>query len=90
MEYGHVLGSWTAHDDTVSCLEIDGDLLVTASHDGAVKCWRLASLPFLPIYPCPTFLFQLRIPNSIMSLHHLAPSFRCLSHLQIQEKGMKY
>lgn len=41
MEYGNVLGNFVAHDDTVSCLLEDEDLLLTSSHDGALKAWSL-------------------------------------------------
>ena len=42
VEYGRVLGSFTAHDDTVSCLQLlhSPSRLLTASWDGSVKLWR--------------------------------------------------
>ena len=46
VEYGRVLGSFVAHDDTVSCLCIRRTpaLLLTGSHDGTVKAWRFGAL----------------------------------------------
>ena len=46
VEYGRVLGSFVAHDDTVSCLCVQRTppLLVTGSHDGTVKAWRFGAL----------------------------------------------
>ena len=45
VEYGRILGSFVAHDDTVSCLCIRRTpaILLTGSHDGTVKAWRFGA-----------------------------------------------
>ena len=40
VEFGRVLGSSEAHDDTVSCLLVKNDRLYTASADCSVRAWR--------------------------------------------------
>lgn len=48
--HGRPLGSFAAHDDAVSCLEVPpaSDLVVTASWDCTVKLWRCLSLIWGP------------------------------------------
>ena len=40
LEYGRVMETLSGHDDAVSCLIKAGDMLITASWDGAVKVWN--------------------------------------------------
>ncbi|XP_022082216.1 protein FAN-like isoform X2 [Acanthaster planci] len=44
IEYGRIVDKLMAHDDAVSALRLQGDILVTASWDSTVKVWTGESL----------------------------------------------